>query len=113
MWQGAARNLVPYLTARQNVALPRAIGGRTSRVRRDGSPAPGPDELLAIVGAVVGEAGARRFTVLLFSSVHGMAALEGSGHLAEAKWHTTPESLLATLVGLTIGATGRRSEIER
>src|SRR5262249_59620357 len=27
VWQGAARNLVPYLTARQNVALPRAIGG--------------------------------------------------------------------------------------
>jgi putative ABC transport system ATP-binding protein len=50
VWQGAARNLVPYLTARQNVALPRAIAGRTSRVRRDGSPAPGPDELLGIVG---------------------------------------------------------------
>jgi ABC-type lipoprotein export system ATPase subunit len=50
VWQGAARNLVPYLTARQNVSLPRAIAGRTSRVRRDGSPAPGPDALLAIVG---------------------------------------------------------------
>jgi ABC-type lipoprotein export system ATPase subunit len=50
VWQGAARNLVPYLTARQNVALPRAIAGRTSRVRRDGSPAPGPGQLLAIVG---------------------------------------------------------------
>jgi ABC-type lipoprotein export system ATPase subunit len=50
VWQGAARNLVPYLTARQNVGLPRAIAGRTRRVRRDGSPAPGPDDLLAIVG---------------------------------------------------------------
>jgi ABC-type lipoprotein export system ATPase subunit len=50
VWQGAARNLVPYLTARQNVALPRAIAGRTRRVRRDGSPAPDPDALLAIVG---------------------------------------------------------------
>ena len=50
VWQGAARNLVPYLTARQNVALPRAIGGRTRRVRADGSPAPDPDALLAIVG---------------------------------------------------------------
>jgi ABC-type lipoprotein export system ATPase subunit len=52
VWQGAARNLVPYLTARQNVALPRSIAGRTSRVRRDGSPSPDPDALLAIVGLV-------------------------------------------------------------
>jgi len=50
VWQGAARNLVPYLTARQNVGLPRAIGGRTSRIRRDGSPAPDADTLLGIVG---------------------------------------------------------------
>jgi len=50
IWQGAARNLVPYLTARENVGLPRAIGGRASRVRRDGSPAPGADALLRIVG---------------------------------------------------------------
>jgi putative ABC transport system ATP-binding protein len=50
VWQGAARNLLPYLTARQNVGLPRAIAGRTSRVRRDGSPAPDPDRLLDIVG---------------------------------------------------------------
>jgi putative ABC transport system ATP-binding protein len=50
IWQGAARNLVPYLSARQNVALPRAIGGRTRRVRPDGVPAPDPDALLEIVG---------------------------------------------------------------
>ena|SRR5436190_21993279 len=50
VWQGAARNLVPYLSARQNVGLPRAIAGRTSHVRRDGSPPPDPDRLLAIVG---------------------------------------------------------------
>jgi ABC-type lipoprotein export system ATPase subunit len=50
VWQGAARNLVPYLTALQNVGLPRAIAGRTSRVRRDGTPAPGPDQLLRVVG---------------------------------------------------------------
>jgi len=65
------------------------------------------DELLGIVGAVVGEPDARRYTALLFSSVHGMAALEGSGHLTEAKWQATPESLLPTLVGLTVDAAAR------
>ena len=41
-----------------------------------------------------------------------MAALEGSGHLTEKKWQATPESLLTTLVGLTVGAAARRSEVE-
>jgi ABC-type lipoprotein export system ATPase subunit len=50
VWQGAARNLVPYLSARLNVALPRAIGGRTRRVRRDASVAPDPDAVLDLVG---------------------------------------------------------------
>ena len=50
VWQGAARNLVPYLTAAQNVRLPRSIGGRTERVRPDGSAPPDAEALLAIVG---------------------------------------------------------------
>lgn len=65
------------------------------------------EELLAVVGAVVGEGDARRYTALLFSSVHGIAALEGSGHLTEVKWQTTADDLLTTLVGLTIGAVAR------
>ncbi len=50
VWQGAARNLVPYLTAAQNVSLPRSIGGRVERVRADGSAPPDADALLSIVG---------------------------------------------------------------
>jgi putative ABC transport system ATP-binding protein len=50
VWQGAARNLVPYLTAAQNVRLPRSIGGRTERVRPDGSAPPDAEAMLAIVG---------------------------------------------------------------
>ncbi len=50
VWQGAARNLVPYLTAVQNVRLPRSIGGRTKRVRPDGGPPLDADGLLGVVG---------------------------------------------------------------
>ncbi|WP_309135369.1 ABC transporter ATP-binding protein [Cellulomonas sp.] len=34
VWQQTARNLVPYLTAAENVALPMALAGRPGRVRR-------------------------------------------------------------------------------
>jgi putative ABC transport system ATP-binding protein len=50
VWQGTARNLVPYLTAAQNVRLPRSIGGRVERVRPDGSAPPDADALLSVVG---------------------------------------------------------------
>jgi len=47
VWQGTARNLVPYLTVRENVRLPRALrAGRTSTRRR------GSDELLKLVGLI-------------------------------------------------------------
>jgi ABC-type lipoprotein export system ATPase subunit len=35
VWQQAARNLLPYLTAAQNVALPMRFSGRKARERRD------------------------------------------------------------------------------
>ncbi len=55
------------------------------------------EEFLSIVAAVVGEADARHYGALLFSSAHGIAELEISGHLTEERW-TTTEDLLATLV---------------
>src|SRR5262249_5156474 len=59
------------------------------------------EQLLSIVAAVVGEADARGYGALLFSSVHGGAGLEISGPLAEKKWGITTEDLIATLVALT------------
>jgi AcrR family transcriptional regulator len=59
------------------------------------------EEFLSIVAAVVGEADARHYGALLFSSAHGIAELEISGHLTEEKWRTTAEDLIATLVVVT------------
>jgi len=59
------------------------------------------EEFLSIVAAVVGEADARHDGALLFSSAHGIAELEISGHLTEEKWRTTAEDLIATLVVMT------------
>ncbi len=56
------------------------------------------EEFLSIVAAVVGEEDAQRDGALLFSSAHGIAELEISGHLTEEKWRTTAEDLMATLV---------------
>jgi hypothetical protein len=61
------------------------------------------EQLLSIVAGVVGEADAPRYGALLFSSAHGVAGLEISGHLTEKKWGITTEDLIATLVAL-IGA---------
>lgn len=44
VWQGTARNLVPYLTVRENVRLPRTIRGDSERGSAD------IDELIALVG---------------------------------------------------------------
>jgi AcrR family transcriptional regulator len=59
------------------------------------------EEFLSIVAAVVGEGDARHYGALLFSSAHGIAELEISGHLNEEKWRTTAEALIATLVVVT------------
>jgi ABC-type lipoprotein export system ATPase subunit len=45
VWQGTARNLVPYLSVRENVRLPRALHAGLAEDRRKGS-----DELLRLVG---------------------------------------------------------------
>ena len=45
VWQGTARNLVPYLSVRENVRLPRALHPGLAEDRRKGS-----DELLRLVG---------------------------------------------------------------
>ncbi|WP_028045754.1 ABC transporter ATP-binding protein [Cellulomonas sp. URHE0023] len=51
VWQQTSRNLLPYLSARQNVAMPMTAGGRRHRVARAG-------ELLDLVG--VGHVADRR-----------------------------------------------------
>ena len=61
------------------------------------------EEFVSIVSAVVGVADARHYGALLFSSAHGIAELEISGHLTEEKWRTTAEDLIATLVAMTAG----------
>lgn len=45
VWQGTARNLIPYLSVRDNVRLPRALHRGVADERRHGS-----DQLLALVG---------------------------------------------------------------
>jgi ABC-type lipoprotein export system ATPase subunit len=45
VWQQTARNLLPYLSAVENVELPMILDGRNGRVRRERS-----HELLALVG---------------------------------------------------------------
>ena len=52
VWQQTARNLLPYLTAAQNVALPMQLRGRTKRK------AERAEELLSMLG--IAEAGDRR-----------------------------------------------------
>ena len=60
-------------------------------------------ELLSIVASVVGEADAMKYGALLFSSAHGIAGLEISGHLTEKKWGVPTEDLIAALVALSAG----------
>jgi len=52
------------------------------------------DRFLEIVGA----GDARRYGALLMAGAHGIASMELSGHLSEAKWGTTGDELVATLV---------------
>jgi hypothetical protein len=59
------------------------------------------EEFLSIVAAVVGQADARHYGALLFSTAHGIAGLEISGHLTDEKWRTAAEDLIATLVVMT------------
>lgn len=58
------------------------------------------DVFLAIVGDVVGQEDARRSGALLMSSAHGIAGMERSGQLNEAKWDTTGDRLVQQLIDL-------------
>jgi AcrR family transcriptional regulator len=58
------------------------------------------DLFLDIVGRVVGAEQARRYGPLLLTNAHGIAGLEGSGHLVWDKWHITAEELLDTIITL-------------
>ena len=50
VWQGPARNLVPYLTALDNVRLPRRAPRRTAHLRRGSTAETPAEELLELVG---------------------------------------------------------------
>ncbi|WP_328603483.1 hypothetical protein OG943_25725 [Amycolatopsis sp. NBC_00345] len=59
------------------------------------------EEFLSIVAAVVGPDETRRYGALLFTSAHGIAGTELSGHLTREKWDTTAEDIVGTLVAMT------------
>ena len=50
VWQGAARNLVPYLSALDNIRLQRRVPGRTVHIRRGSTAETTPEGLLELVG---------------------------------------------------------------
>jgi AcrR family transcriptional regulator len=61
-------------------------------------------EFLAIVADLVGEQNARRYGALLISAANGIAGMEVSGQLPDAKWGTvSAEELIDTLVGMIAG----------
>ncbi len=63
------------------------------------------DAFLSIVAEVVGADDARRSGALLMSSAHGIAGMESSGQLNEAKWGTTGVELLTRLIRLLARST--------
>ncbi len=58
------------------------------------------DLFVDIVAGVGGPESARRHAALLFTSTHGAADLELSGHLVWDKWHATAEDLVESLIAL-------------
>lgn len=58
------------------------------------------DVFLSVVADVVGDDDARRTGALLMSSAHGVAGMERSGQLGEAKWGTTGDQLVRQLIDL-------------
>ena len=65
------------------------------------------DVFLSLVADVVGEEGARRSGALLMSTAHGIAGMENSGQLSEAKWGTTGDAILSHVIGLLAGTSQR------
>jgi AcrR family transcriptional regulator len=62
------------------------------------------NEFLRIVASVVGEEHAHLYGAMLLTSAHGIASMDASGHLSPQMWRTTPEDLVAELVGLVANA---------
>ena len=58
------------------------------------------DLFIDIVGRVVGPEHARHYGALLLTNAHGIASLEGSGHLVYDKWQITAEELVDMVVSL-------------
>ena len=58
------------------------------------------DLFIDIVGRVVGPENARHYGALLLTNAHGIASLEGSGHLVYDKWQITAEELIDMVVSL-------------
>ena len=53
---------------------------------------------VAVVGGVVGDTDAHRYTALLMASAHGIAAMRASGHLDSTKWGIEPDEPVRTLL---------------
>ncbi len=58
------------------------------------------DVFLSVVAEVVGHEEARSTGALLMSSAHGIAGMERSRQLGEAKWGTTGDQLVRRLIAL-------------
>ena len=58
------------------------------------------DEFLPIVAEAVQGPNTREMAAILFSSTHGIADMEISGHLASDKWQTSGDELVRLLVSL-------------
>ena len=62
------------------------------------------DEFLTIVGAVVGDQDAQRYSAILLTGVHGAAGLEASGLLTTDKWDTNADELVDTVLAMVTAA---------
>ncbi|MQY23970.1 TetR/AcrR family transcriptional regulator [Nocardia macrotermitis] len=57
-------------------------------------------EFFTLITDLVGPDRAPHFAALLLASVHGITAMELTGHLTKEKWQVTAEELVATLVAM-------------
>ncbi|WP_420450195.1 TetR/AcrR family transcriptional regulator [Ilumatobacter sp.] len=70
------------------------------------------DLYVSVIATVVGDVDARRYTALLMSSAHGIAAMKASGHLNASKWEIGPDEPLRTLLDMvhaTVASTALHS----